>query len=59
MVAESTTVISVWADTMDIVIKTTRESTMCLQGKEAVVATAPMGFVGNVSVDKIRQRRHG
>jgi hypothetical protein len=40
--------ISVWADTFDIVIKTTRGSTMCLQGKE--VATAPMGFVSNVSV---------
>jgi hypothetical protein len=59
VVAESTTIISVWADTIDIVIKTTRESTMCLQGKEAVVATALMGFVGNVSVVKIKQRWHG
>ena len=33
VVAESTTIISVWADIIDIVIKITRESTMYLKEK--------------------------
>lgn len=40
VVAESTTIISVWADTIDI-MKTTRESnTLVCVSKEAVVLTA-------------------
>ena len=42
MVVESTTMISVWADTIDMVVEITRKSTTCLKKRRAIGATAPM-----------------